>query len=466
MKSPLLSSALSDPRHVVALLANGLLDRDEPVFSRLTTLATQVMRVPTAMVTLIDQQRHVFHGAVGMPAAWKEMTDTPLVQSIFQLAIALGESVVIADVRTDGRFDGSRAVAELNICAYAAEPIRLSSGAIMGAFCVIDSQPRSWTQDDNRFLNSLAGWAATELELRISLRESEQRRALLDAAIGAMTDGLIAVNETGTEILLCNPEAVRLLRITNAESLAGPPGSIAPHLTVEYEDGSLIPDEQRPLALALRNHHVVDIEVWIHGERGEPRTCISVSARPIPGVGAIAVLKDITDGKKHHQRLSDLAYRDQLTQVFNRRGFIEVAQSTYWSTNLDNVASLFFIDIDGMKVINDQHGHAVGDGALVLVTEALRRGFRDGDVIGRIGGDEFAVFAAGVDEAAAASLRRRVMDLLLSLNKREDVLADVSVSIGVHSVRGRSDSLQDMILTADADMYRQKRKARDSQPIS
>jgi diguanylate cyclase (GGDEF)-like protein len=142
-----------------------------------------------------------------------------------------------------------------------------------------------------------------------------------------------------------------------------------------------------------------------------------------------------------------LSQTDELTGALNRRGFVTDAEAQITSARQPGtpplLAAVAFVDINGLKTVNDTDGHHAGDRVVVSVVDALRGAIRPGDVIGRMGGDEFAVFATGVD---ASVLRDR-----LTL-----VLGDMA-SVGC-VVFGPESDLSEALLAADADMYAHKRQ--------
>lgn len=164
---------------LAALERTGLLDApaEEP-FDRLTRLATRLLKTPVALVSLVDRDRQFFMSAVGLSEPWRTTRQTPLTYSFCKYAVALDEPLIIGDTRKDPSYRDNPAVRELAVVAYAGIPLNLA-GHALGAFCVMDNQPRSWSYDDVQTLRDLAGCAMREIELRTRLRDTEA--ALRDA---------------------------------------------------------------------------------------------------------------------------------------------------------------------------------------------------------------------------------------------------------------------------------------------
>jgi len=157
--------------------------------------------------------------------------------------------------------------------------------------------------------------------------------------------------------------------------------------------------------------------------------------------------------------LGNLALMDELTELYNRRGFLALAERQLkLARRAGRSVLLFFIDVDGMKEINDVFGHAEGDAALKCTAEALETTFRDSDVIARFGGDEFAALAIEASGQNEATIRDRLTEYLKSASHK-DSSCEFSVSLGT----ARFDpwnptSIRELIAEADRAMYEQKRR--------
>ena len=158
---------------LAALERTRLLDSppEEP-FDRLTRLATRLLRTPVALVSLVDRDRQFFKSAVGLQEPVKSRRETPLTHSLCKHAVELNAPLVIGDARTDPNYRDNPAVRELHFIAYAGVPLTVS-GFALGAFCVIDNQPRTWSYDDVQTLKDLGECAMREIELNTRLREVE-----------------------------------------------------------------------------------------------------------------------------------------------------------------------------------------------------------------------------------------------------------------------------------------------------
>src|SRR5580765_119750 len=132
-----------------ALLQTSLLDSPpEEAFDRLTRFATTVLRVPVALVSLVDRDRQFFKSQRGLSEPHASLRQTPLASSFCKHAVASREPLLVSDARRDPVFEHNPAVSELGVIAYAGIPLITSEGYALGAFCVVDKEPHDWTEEE------------------------------------------------------------------------------------------------------------------------------------------------------------------------------------------------------------------------------------------------------------------------------------------------------------------------------
>lgn len=158
------------------------------------------------------------------------------------------------------------------------------------------------------------------------------------------------------------------------------------------------------------------------------------------------------------KKLQDLSLTDELTGLLNRRGFIILSeQQVKLSRRSNRRMYLIYADLDNMKYINDRFGHSEGDDALIQAAKILRTAFRSSDIIARIGGDEFAVFASDIVDNL--SLKSRFQDRIDEFNRFKRKKYFLSISIGIACFEADTGySLCDMIEISDGLMYQEKKK--------
>jgi diguanylate cyclase (GGDEF)-like protein len=157
--------------------------------------------------------------------------------------------------------------------------------------------------------------------------------------------------------------------------------------------------------------------------------------------------------------LSEMASRDEMTGLYNRRHFYEVAEAELARAQARrDTLSILLLDLDGLKTINDEYGHGVGDIIITSLAGIISRHIRGSDVAARLGGDEFGIIMAGTDKRGAFALAQRLWAEMESKPLYENGTTElmVSVSIGVAGYPWGGDSLDEMLHWADADMYANK----------
>lgn len=170
--------------------------------------------------------------------------------------------------------------------------------------------------------------------------------------------------------------------------------------------------------------------------------------------GLKATLADLRARLEELERLADT---DTLLPLPNRRAFLrELERVLHQVARHDTPAAVLYIDLNGLKAINDCHGHQAGDAVLLHVARILKASLRAGDMVARIGGDEFGLILDHLDEPAA----RAKADLLASAVAREPVdlgraTIDVGVTAGLAMVRA-GDAVETVLARADAAMYAQR----------
>lgn len=179
----------------------------------------------------------------------------------------------------------------------------------------------------------------------------------------------------------------------------------------------------------------------IIGENSEKIKCIAV------------ISKDITDLKKTEERLKYLSLHDALTGLYNRAYFEEEIR------RLDNsrfeLVGLIVCDIDGLKLINDSLGHNKGDDLLIAASKVIRESFREGDVVARVGGDEFAILLPNSPRSKVENICQRIKRAVQTYNRKNTVLS-LSIATGFAIRSGPNQSMAELFREADNNMYKEK----------
>ena len=188
---------------------------------------------------------------------------------------------------------------------------------------------------------------------------------------------------------------------------------------------------------------------------------LEISISSVDGGGLVQVVRDITERKKLEETLRNSSLKDDLTGLFNRRGLLKQAAPYFdFARRQKENLLLLFIDLDGMKRINDEFGHNEGDNALINTAAILNRSFRSSDIIARLGGDEFTVLVTDLNTNKEEAIKR-LNENLKAYNASETCSHKLAFSIGVATLEPeRMTCFEELLEQADQAMYEQKRMKR------
>ncbi len=194
---------------------------------------------------------------------------------------------------------------------------------------------------------------------------------------------------------------------------------------------------------------------------------LSLNLTPIESSGYLMAIEDVSEREAILNRLESLANMDALTGLNNRRQFFELAGMLYdQADRYPEDLTCLMIDIDHFKDINDRYGHQVGDEVLRSLANTMLRSFRTTDVIGRIGGEEFAVLLrkSDVDIAILIAERLRISVEKQAINPADKII-HITISIGL-ALRQSDEGLEDTLRKADNALYKAKHKGRNQTCIA
>ncbi len=172
---------------------------------------------------------------------------------------------------------------------------------------------------------------------------------------------------------------------------------------------------------------------------------------------------ELDQARRRMDHLERLADQDPLTPVMNRRAFVrEMSRIMAFAERYGAVSAVLYFDVNGLKEINDTHGHAAGDAVLSHVAETLVANIRSSDVVGRLGGDEFGVILARADSEEAVT-KAQILAAAISAAPLlwEGLQFDVNVAYGAHSLVAGQEA-NDALKAADRAMYALKRSGSQS----
>lgn len=163
-------NVINHPERLEILKKLYLLDTPvEEAFDRLTRLATQIIDAPVALVSLVAADRQFFKSQCGLPEPYATNRQTPLSHSFCQHVVASGQPLIIEDARRHPLVLDNLAIPDLNVIAYLGMPLTTPEGVELGSFCVIDGEPRTWTEQEVEVVRELAHSVMAEIMLRHEL---------------------------------------------------------------------------------------------------------------------------------------------------------------------------------------------------------------------------------------------------------------------------------------------------------
>ncbi len=178
----------------------------------------------------------------------------------------------------------------------------------------------------------------------------------------------------------------------------------------------------------------------------------------------IGYAQDVTEMQQKQEELRSLSVSDDLTDLYNRRGFFALAgQALRYARRLKKECVLIYADLDGLKKINDLHGHATGSAMIVEAANIFKFFFRSSDIIARIGGDEFVFLIQDTSEVGMEIIKQRLLAQIEEFNRKEARPYQLSVSFGILAVSPDNPKpLEKLVAEADQLMYRQKQIRKDA----
>lgn len=280
----------------------------------------------------------------------------------------------------------------------------------------------------------------------------------------------VVFQDAGGHIISVNPAAERILGISLSQIQGRT--SVDSRWGTIHTDGSPFSGTEHPSMQAIATGQPVSsVIMGVYNPQLATTVWIRTSATPIHNKVTSAleyvyvIFDDISETIRLQQELQLQANRDFLTGVANRRHFFhlgthELARAERYASDV----SLIMLDIDQFKAVNDTHGHAVGDMVLKAVAQVCKKGLREFDILGRIGGEEFAILlpqtAGDTAREVADRIRNAVQDTGVQTGSGMPDI-HVTVSLGVATEKSLHVSLDELLQAADTALYHAKHTGRN-----
>lgn len=313
---------------------------------------------------------------------------------------------------------------------------------------------------DNELISNIE-MAMYKHSMEKRLKESKK---LLSTTLNSIGEGVIAADYDGY-ITFINPAAEKLTAWTKDEAENK---FFALVFNTIYEDtGEKLYTEKNMWIYDKTNNNSKESILLI--TKDKKILSIEKNISPITDdrgedIGLVITFRDITEKKGMEKQLHHMAVTDKLTGLYNRTGFFTLAeQQLFIAEREERNQCLVYIDLDGMKYINDTFGHKEGDKAIISTAKLLKKTFRDSDIVARIGGDEFVVLAS-IDTASDQKvILKRLQDYIDRHNKTIHLNYSLVMSTGIAVYSYKNPiQLDDLLHEADLVMYKNKQKKRRS----
>ena len=356
--------------------------------------------------------------------------------------------LILSDYHLPG-FDGMTALMLAQKCAPEV-PFIIITGSMNEDTAVACMKSGAWDYVIKEHLKRLGPAIISSMEqcaLKVerkaavdALQESEERyRSILELAPVGI---IVHVNR---QIVFANPAALKLLKAKDEKAVLGKPicdiihskpGQCEPPCTLV--SGQTEPEPVEDVFVTLEG-------IPVHVE--VTASCLTYNHQK----AVQFIISDITKRKEYEKNLIYISYHDQLTGVYNRRYFEEEMARL----NRDGTVPVTVIlsDVNGLKLINDSFGHTKGDRLLKQAAQIISHELRPGDILARIGGDEFAAILPGACESEAEEMIARIQKQAQEAQCEQAVL---STSMGYATRYQQSITMQDVLAEAENNMYRRK----------
>lgn len=409
-----------------------------------------------------DNSALVVHDTVGFPEA---IINTFMItdgQGLATYVAKTKKTDTVLDFKTESRFEVPKLIIEHDIRSALCVPMIIADD-VLGILVGHSLKLRTFTDQEITLYENLANQAAMTLHSAQTLKE-----------LRASDERYHDLFENSLDMIQMIGQDGRILYVNKAWKMAlGYSDNEIPHLSV--------------FDIIHPNHRSHCHELFTQLCQGEKVALMETifqakDGRSFPVEGHInsniqdgklistrGIFRDVTDRKVFEDKLHELSITDELTGLLNRRGFFIMAEKQLAiSTRTGNNLYLLYADLDNMKLINDRKGHKIGDQALIETTRLLRDTFRDGDIIARVGGDEFAVLLTAIDKNQdEQSLLNRFDKNMALLNKQKNRHYELRISTGIAKYERKANcSLEDLMSRADNLMYENKRNRRKLKPTA
>ncbi len=366
-----------------------------------------------------------------------------------------GERVIVEDIGTHPFWDDYRHLAQqANLASCWSEPIRASSGRVLGTFAIYQRTPGAPGASDIALIENIANLVGISLE-----RKQFEEELQLASMVYSNSSEAIMVTDEENRIIAINP-AFSAITGYSMHEVSGKEPSL-------LKSGRHDADFYRVMWREIETTGMWQGEVWNRRRNGEifPEwlTINTIFNQDGSVHRHVALFSDITDKVRTDELIWKQANFDLLTDLPNRRMFYDrLEQEIKKSHRAGQLLALLFIDLDRFKEVNDTLGHEAGDVLLVEAADRIVSCVRESDMVARLGGDEFTVILSELQDASSVGkISQNILARLSEPFRLGPELAYVTASIGITFYPNDALDVQQLIRNADQAMYVAKNSGRN-----
>jgi diguanylate cyclase (GGDEF)-like protein/PAS domain S-box-containing protein len=307
--------------------------------------------------------------------------------------------------------------------------------------------------------------------VRKGRRDLGKQTAMLGSIVDSIGDAVVAVDRDG-KCVIVNAAFRRMFGVGFGQGQIGIDEAL--QHSMRREDGSPLDFDEGPIGRALRGEAIDNFDVSLHSD-GQ-RVWLSATSRPVRNErreieSGVVVLRDVTQERNDREllvlqaaELQVQSLSDELTGLYNRRGFMVLSeQYARTAARQKRPYAILFCDLNGLKAINDTHGHEAGDDAIARMAGALQATFREADIVARLGGDEYVALVDGADETSIAQVIARLRQEMDADAERHETPSRLHTSIGVaFQPPDGTQTIEQLLTLADERMYEEKKTSKES----
>jgi diguanylate cyclase (GGDEF)-like protein/PAS domain S-box-containing protein len=423
--------------------------------NKLVSLCGELMDATCALYNRLEEGMLCSWGQWNVPSD-HERINNPEGHICYDVITHCSDEVIFIPKLSESRYAGTDPnVKQYALKTYIGKAVTLGNECC-GSLCVVYQKDFVPSEDDRKLISGIASAIGVEekrREVEENLRQSEEKyRSLVES-----TEDSIYLVDMNCRYLFMNKKHLSRLCL--------PKGGFLGRMYNEFHSQKETKEFIEKMNMVCKTGESIQYEHRSDRDgRYFLRTVSPVNNSDGITMAVTVVSKDITDRKQMEEKLRDLSFTDELTGLYNRRGFFAfVAQQLKLSDRLKRGVFMLYADMDGLKSINDTLGHLEGDQALIDMANILKATYRDSDIVGRIGGDEFVVIPIGTTGDDIKIITDRFQENLENHNAKRNRGYKLSISIGVSYYDPENPcSIDELLLQADRMMYEQKKLKKKS----